>query len=532
MSQFPVSFPSLTGMIAPNPNPPLTSSTTSTTNARLVTNGNHLPRSKLQNVPAFLNKLYNMVDDSSTDSLISWSDDGLSFIVTRHEEFAKKVLPRFFKHSNFSSFVRQLNMYGFHKVPHVQNGSLNSGNSASESGNGEAERWEFSNPHFQRNQPDLLLLVTRKKGRESDEKETGTVDLHHILDEIAAIKKHQASISSELKNVQNDTQLLWQENIAAKERHHKHQETIDKILRFLASVFSGDKKKPGVTPRKRQFLLGDAVSNDIIPAAPEGATSETSRPASKNATNKRRYSKIEEVEDEEVSEPIRKGARKLTDSINLSDNANISSTNNEWPFLHLNSVPTSSTPATDDLAAAIALNNQTKKDSAASLTTLPSKLTSGVAWTMLNPTLTTAPTQLDLSTLVSLPQFQGLVNLAQTNPALFNQLTNTNYFDVPTSSSTSAIASDFTKITTAAAPTMSSSPPPTLSDPATSVSTPVNADTPLATPTTAEDLELSLKSLATELGFEALNSPINSSGLDVDIDEFINTYSKYFETGE
>ena len=62
-----------------------------------------------KNVPAFLLKLYNMVSDHSTDDLIRWNQSGDSFLVMKHEDFAKDLLPRYYKHNNFSSFVRQLN---------------------------------------------------------------------------------------------------------------------------------------------------------------------------------------------------------------------------------------------------------------------------------------------------------------------------------------------------------------------------------------------------------------------------------------
>ncbi|KAG0315585.1 stress-responsive transcription factor hsf1 [Podila horticola] len=187
-----------------------------------------------------------MVGDKASNNLIKWSDDGQSFIVINHVEFAKEVLPKFFKHNNFSSFVRQLNMYGFHKVPHLQQGVLMP--------DADSEQWEFSNPHFQKNQPDLLYLVSRKKASNgAEDKDALTMDLGHILSEVTAIKRHQVAISSDLKNIERDHQSLWQESMAARERHQRQQETIDKILRFLASVFSGEKKR-AIVPNKKPRL--------------------------------------------------------------------------------------------------------------------------------------------------------------------------------------------------------------------------------------------------------------------------------------
>ncbi|KAL0136567.1 HSF-type DNA-binding-domain-containing protein [Mucor lusitanicus] len=57
-----------------------------------------------------------MVDDDETKDLITWTGAGDQFTVFNNVDFSRTVLPRYFKHCNWSSFVRQLNMYDFHKI--------------------------------------------------------------------------------------------------------------------------------------------------------------------------------------------------------------------------------------------------------------------------------------------------------------------------------------------------------------------------------------------------------------------------------
>ena len=49
-------------------------------------------------------------------AIMSWTPNGESIVVHQPEAFAQQLLPLYFKHNNFSSFVRQLNTYGFNKV--------------------------------------------------------------------------------------------------------------------------------------------------------------------------------------------------------------------------------------------------------------------------------------------------------------------------------------------------------------------------------------------------------------------------------
>ncbi|OWK04209.1 HSF1 [Cervus elaphus hippelaphus] len=87
--------------------------------------------------------------DSSSNS----AQSGNSFHVLDQGQFAKEVLPKYFKHSNMASFVRQLNMYGFRKVVHIEQGGLVKP---------ERDDTEFQHPCFLRGQEQLLENIKRK----------------------------------------------------------------------------------------------------------------------------------------------------------------------------------------------------------------------------------------------------------------------------------------------------------------------------------------------------------------------------------
>ncbi|XP_050711163.1 heat shock factor protein-like isoform X10 [Eriocheir sinensis] len=191
------------------------------------------------NVPAFLTKLWRLVDDESTNDMISWTQGGRSFIIQNQAKFAQDLLPQYYKHNNMASFVRQLNMYGFHKVVSADSGGLRP----------ERDEMEFAHQHFMRGQESLLENIKRKIPTSRTVMVEDNKNVTKLLNDVRDMKRDQDSMSSKLLNLKRENEALWREYASMRQKFTKQQQIIEKLIHFLIAMVKSPSK--GLVPKRK-----------------------------------------------------------------------------------------------------------------------------------------------------------------------------------------------------------------------------------------------------------------------------------------
>nr|GMD90142.1 Heat shock factor protein HSF30 [Ipomoea batatas]GMD92437.1 Heat shock factor protein HSF30 [Ipomoea batatas] len=173
--------------------------------------------------PPFLSKTFDMVEDPSTDEVISWSSARNSFIVWDSHQFSTTLLPRYFKHSNFSSFIRQLNTYGFRKV--------------------DPDRWEFANEGFLGGQKHLLKTIKRRRNAAQSMHQQGAgpcieIGYFGMEEELERLKRDRNLLMTEIVKLRQQQQSSRAQIMAMEERVRNTERKHQQIMSFLAKIFS------------------------------------------------------------------------------------------------------------------------------------------------------------------------------------------------------------------------------------------------------------------------------------------------------
>ena len=188
-------------------------------------------------VPPFLRKTCDMLEDEANSDIIAWKPEGDSFQIYDGERLADDLLPRYFKHNNLCSFIRQLHTYGFRKVAR------------------DPKVLEFKHSKFIRGERELLKEIKRRtsvKRQAPMEEEDGTN--HESTERISDTEK---SLRHEIKRLRDDKNYLEKKlNTLEKQQH----ETQDLLMNQLQQMHISNMKLQRREEQLLQLLLQQQLS--------------------------------------------------------------------------------------------------------------------------------------------------------------------------------------------------------------------------------------------------------------------------------
>jgi len=254
-------------------------------------------------VPIFLRKTHHMID-TCDPAIATWSEDGETFIVKEVEIFASTIIPQFFKHNNFSSFVRQLNFYGFRKIK-ADPIKIN----AEDDLNGKF--WRFRHEKFLRGRPDLLIEI-RKANQNLPSSEQHQQEVVSLKKEVKSLKDQVSSMSDDINKLTSLVQTMIEKRVSTP---------------VAPSAPSTNDERPEVVTKKRKKVEWSGnIPMNLTPAPLYGPMNAPTEPAitpihvsSSSPTPMVSCSASVQVPDSPPAEPIHAPASFLPDLATATD---------------------------------------------------------------------------------------------------------------------------------------------------------------------------------------------------------------------
>ncbi|GMM37834.1 kinase-regulated stress-responsive transcription factor [Saccharomycopsis crataegensis] len=177
----------------------------------------------------FVKKLYQMLEQDLYKDVVRWTRNGDSFVVLDTSEFTREILPKHFKHSNFASFVRQLNKYDFHKVK-ISNDDKQSKDYVDGA-------WEFQHPDFKMNNKGALENIRRKgPTQKKPAQEQSQEAISSLTKKVQYLTDDCTSLRDELKSMKSKYNNVLESLVQFRTINNRYHSAIETIIRSVSNA--------------------------------------------------------------------------------------------------------------------------------------------------------------------------------------------------------------------------------------------------------------------------------------------------------
>ncbi|TCD62061.1 kinase-regulated stress-responsive transcription factor skn7 [Steccherinum ochraceum] len=195
----------------------------------------------------FVKKLYKMLEDTSFAHVVSWGPQGDCFVVKDMNEFTKTILPRMFKHSNFASFVRQLNKYDFHKTARTLADTRPFTQVKNTDDNQFGEHsWTFRHPDFHAERREALENIKRKQ-----------------IDRMA---RTQEEMAAHIRNLEGNYQNVLNEMVNFQRNMAQQDGLMQNLIQYFLQIENGKLKAEELSVNNPQQNGYIPDANPFLPA--------------------------------------------------------------------------------------------------------------------------------------------------------------------------------------------------------------------------------------------------------------------------